>query len=54
MDVRYGAARGWVDAIITGNQRNVLISSLTVVTRHPADEPFRVGVYQVKGAGGWG
>lgn len=48
MDVRYGAARGWVDKIIDPAQtRDVLIQSLEVVTRHASDEPFRVGVYQV-------
>jgi acetyl-CoA carboxylase carboxyltransferase component len=48
MDVRYGAARGWVDAIIDPAQtREVLIAALEVSTRHAADEPFRVGVYQV-------
>jgi 3-methylcrotonyl-CoA carboxylase beta subunit len=48
MDVRYGAARGWVDAIIDPAQtRDVLIESLAIVTRHASDEPFRLGVYQV-------
>ncbi len=48
MDVRYGAARGWVDAIIDPSEtRNTLISSLEIVTRHASDEPFRLGVYQV-------
>ncbi len=48
MDVRYGAARGWVDAIIDPTlTRQVLIESLEIVTRHAIDEPFRLGVYQV-------
>jgi 3-methylcrotonyl-CoA carboxylase beta subunit len=48
MDVRYGAARGWVDAILDpAETRGVLISALEIVTRHPGDEPYRVGVYQV-------
>jgi 3-methylcrotonyl-CoA carboxylase beta subunit len=48
MDVRYGAARGWVDAIIDpAETRNALITCLEVVTRYPTDEPFRLGVYQV-------
>lgn len=47
-DVRYAAARGWVDAIINPIEtRSVLIQSLEVATRHAEDEPFRVGVYQV-------
>ena len=48
MDIRYGAARGWVDAIINpSHTRDVLIQSLEVTTRVASDEPFRVGVYQV-------
>ena len=48
MDVRYGAARGWVDGIIDPAQtREALILALEVATRHVAEEPFRVGVYQV-------
>jgi acetyl-CoA carboxylase carboxyltransferase component len=47
-DVRYAAARGWVDAIINPVEtRSVLIQSLEVATRYAEDEPFRVGVYQV-------
>ncbi len=47
-DVRYAAARGWVDAIIDpADTRDVLIHSLETVTRVASDEPFRVGVYQV-------
>ncbi len=47
-DVRYNAARGWLDAIIDPAQtRNVLITCLELVTRHASEEPFRVGVYQV-------
>jgi acetyl-CoA carboxylase carboxyltransferase component len=47
-DVRYAAARLWVDAILDpGETRSVLIQSLEVATRHATDEPFRVGVYQV-------
>jgi acetyl-CoA carboxylase carboxyltransferase component len=48
VDVRYSAARGWVDAIIDPVEtRQILIESLEIVTRHPNDEPFRTGVYQV-------
>jgi len=47
-DIRYAAARLWVDAILDpAETRNALIQSLEVATRHPSDEPFRVGVYQV-------
>ncbi len=47
-DVRYSAARGWVDKIIDPAQtRDVLIQSLELVTRCADEEPFRVGVYQV-------
>ncbi|MEX0586357.1 MAG: acyl-CoA carboxylase subunit beta [Pirellulales bacterium] len=48
MDARYGAARGWVDALIDpAKTRDVLIAALQIATRHATDEPFRVGVYQV-------
>jgi 3-methylcrotonyl-CoA carboxylase beta subunit len=47
MDVRYGAARGWVDAIIEPtNTRAALIDSLEIATRHAEQEPFRLGVFQ--------
>jgi acetyl-CoA carboxylase carboxyltransferase component len=47
-DVRYAAARLWVDAILDPVEtRDVLIQSLEVATRHATDEAFRVGVYQV-------
>jgi acetyl-CoA carboxylase carboxyltransferase component len=48
MDVRYGAARGWVDAIIDpAKTRDILILSLEVTTRHAENEPFKLGVFQV-------
>jgi acetyl-CoA carboxylase carboxyltransferase component len=48
MDIRYAAARGWVDAIIDpADTRDTLIAALEVATRHVSEEPFRVGVYQV-------
>ncbi len=48
MDVRYGAARGWVDAIIEpAETRQILMESLEIVRRHLPDEPYRLGVYQV-------
>jgi 3-methylcrotonyl-CoA carboxylase beta subunit len=47
-DVRHAAARGWVDAILDpAKTRDVLILALEVATRHVADEPFKVGVFQV-------
>jgi 3-methylcrotonyl-CoA carboxylase beta subunit len=47
-DVRYAAARGWVDAIIDpATTRETLIVALEVATRHTESEPFRVGVFQV-------
>jgi 3-methylcrotonyl-CoA carboxylase beta subunit len=48
MDIRYAAARGWVDAIIDpAATRETLILALEASTRRVDDEPFRVGVYQV-------
>ena len=47
-DIRYAAARGWVDEIIEPSQtRATLIAALDVVTRHADEEPFRTGVLQV-------
>jgi len=47
-DVRYGAARGWVDGIIDpAKTRDTLIVALESATRHAADEPFKLGVFQV-------
>jgi acetyl-CoA carboxylase carboxyltransferase component len=48
MDVRYGAARGWVDRIIAPAQtREELITALEIATRHSEPEPYRLGVFQV-------
>jgi 3-methylcrotonyl-CoA carboxylase beta subunit len=50
MDIRYGAARGWVDAIIAPHTtRDVLIRLVQLVKRRPIpDMPaFRTGVLQV-------
>lgn len=48
MDVRYAAARGWVDAIIDpAETRHVLTFALEIATRAVSEEPYRVGVYQV-------
>jgi acetyl-CoA carboxylase carboxyltransferase component len=47
-DVRYAAARGWVDAIIDpAATRDVLLHSLQIVTRHDDGQPFHTGVLQV-------
>jgi acetyl-CoA carboxylase carboxyltransferase component len=47
-DIRYGAARGWVDAIIAPHEtRDVLIRSLELATRPPPTGGFRAGVLQV-------
>ena len=48
MDVRYGAARGWVDAILDPAQtRSALVLALELATRHAELEPLRWGVFQV-------
>jgi acetyl-CoA carboxylase carboxyltransferase component len=47
-DIRYAAARLWVDGIIAPSEtRETLIRALEIVTRHAEDEPFRTGVLQV-------
>jgi acetyl-CoA carboxylase carboxyltransferase component len=47
-DIRYAAGRLWVDGIINpADTRQTLIDSLSIVTRHADDEPFRTGVLQV-------
>lgn len=47
-DIRYGAARGWVDAIIAPHQtRDVLIRTLGWVRRKPPAARFHTGVIQV-------
>jgi 3-methylcrotonyl-CoA carboxylase beta subunit len=47
-DVRYAAARGWVDAILEpAATRDWLTHALHIVTRRAETEPFRLGVYQV-------
>jgi acetyl-CoA carboxylase carboxyltransferase component len=48
MDVRYGAAHGWVDAILDpAKTRDTLIFALECATRHADNEPFKLGVFQV-------
>ncbi len=47
-DVRYAAARLWVDKITTPEQtRADLLTALAVATRHDDGRPFRTGVLQV-------
>jgi 3-methylcrotonyl-CoA carboxylase beta subunit len=48
MDVRYAAARGWVDRIVDpAETRAALILGLEIATRCVDTEPFRLGVFQV-------
>lgn len=49
MDIRYGAARGWIDAIIPPHQtRYYLAQTLRLVKRAPANaKTFHTGVFQV-------
>ena len=47
-DIRYAAARLWVDAIIMPEQtRDVLSRALSIATRHDDGRPFKTGVLQV-------
>ena len=47
-DIRYGAARGWVDAIIQPHEtREVLVQLLKYVTRPTSQAHFHTGVIQV-------
>lgn len=47
-DIRYAAARGWVDAIIQpADTRLILSHALRIATQAPAEDPFRLGVFQV-------
>ena len=50
MDIRYGAARGWVDAVISPHKtRDTLLHLLRLVARRPipAASNFHTGVFQV-------
>jgi len=48
MDVRYAAARLWVDAIIAPEQtRAALLEAVAIATRHDDGRPFHTGVLQV-------
>ena len=47
-DIRYGAARGWVDGIIAPETtRDVLIETLSYVARPAPEANFHCGVFQV-------
>jgi acetyl-CoA carboxylase carboxyltransferase component len=47
-DIRYGAARLWVDKIIPPEEtRSALLESLAVATRHDDGRAFKTGVLQV-------
>jgi 3-methylcrotonyl-CoA carboxylase beta subunit len=48
MDIRYGAARGWVDGIVAPSRtRHTLIQSLAFVARKHISPEYRTGVFQV-------
>jgi acetyl-CoA carboxylase carboxyltransferase component len=47
-DIRYAAARLWIDAIIEpAKTREVLIQAFDVATRHRESVPITTGVFQV-------
>jgi acetyl-CoA carboxylase carboxyltransferase component len=47
-DIRYAAARLWVDAIIPPERtRWALLHALAVATRYDSGQPFKTGVLQV-------
>ena len=47
-DIRYGAARLWVDAILDPAQsRSALLTALEVATRYDDGRPFKTGVLHV-------
>ena len=47
-DIRYAAARLWVDALIRPeNTRPALLTALAVATRYDEGKPFKTGVFQV-------
>jgi acetyl-CoA carboxylase carboxyltransferase component len=47
-DIRYGAARGWIDAIIAPHEtRAVLVTALNAACRPAPAGGFRSGVFQV-------
>jgi len=46
-DIRYGAARGWVDAIIRPHETRLWLETALALLPPIGDEPFRTGVLQV-------
>ena len=47
-DIRYAAARLWVDAIVQPeDSRSALLEALAVATRFDAGKPYKTGVFQV-------
>ncbi len=47
-DIRYAAARGWIDAIIQPHgTREILLRAFALATRPPAKAAFHSGVFQV-------
>ena len=47
MDIRYAAARGWVDAIIDPTKtREALSMALAIATQHAEERPLQLGVFQ--------
>ena len=47
-DIRYAAARLWVDAIVRPEgTRAALLTAVEVATRYDDGRPFKVGVFQV-------
>lgn len=49
MDIRYGAARGWIDAIIAPHETRDVLANLLKVVKKPLHEKrsFQTGVFQV-------
>jgi 3-methylcrotonyl-CoA carboxylase beta subunit len=47
-DIRYAAARGWIDGVIAPHRtREVLLHCLRLVTRPRPEGAYRTGVFQV-------
>lgn len=47
-DIRYAAARLWIDRIVQpADSRSALLTALAVATRYDDGRPFRTGVFQV-------
>ncbi|MCC6908804.1 MAG: acyl-CoA carboxylase subunit beta [Phycisphaerales bacterium] len=47
-DIRYGAARGWVDRLIAPHEtRREMIDALRIASKCPIDREFKTGVLQV-------